>query len=72
MAALSVVAAVLALEAKLLPGEIVLLRDLVAKIKGHKKPAAAIKAASIAVDATPQDGPTPGGTNDPTSPYFSE
>jgi LmbE family N-acetylglucosaminyl deacetylase len=42
------------------------------KLFHHKNHPAAVKAAIAAVDATPQDGPTPGGTNDPNSPYFSE
>jgi|HubBroStandDraft_4_1064222.scaffolds.fasta_scaffold2444684_1 hypothetical protein len=72
MAATALVTAILALEAKLLPSEITLVTTLVKKIHNHKRPAVAIKAATKAVAATPQDGPTPGGTNDPASEFFDE
>ncbi len=39
---------------------------LIRKIKAHKHPAAAVKAATAAVDATPNVSPE----NDPSSPYF--
>ena len=64
MAALTLATAILALEAKLLPDEIILVTDLVNKIKAHKKPKAAIVAAAKAVDSTTDDSyPYPGEEN---------
>jgi hypothetical protein len=51
--------AILTLETKLLPNEIDLVVELVNKIKGKKHPAAAVKAASKAVDAMPDDPNAP-------------
>jgi hypothetical protein len=49
----ALVTAILTIETKLLPSEVNLVVELINKIKGKKHPAAAIQAASKAVDATP-------------------
>jgi len=65
-------AAIVLMISELAPEVIPLVEDVVKLIKNHKRPAAAASAAAAAVIATPQDGPTPGGDNDPNSPTFQE
>jgi hypothetical protein len=62
----AVIAALITLGVKLEPDVILLFE----KIFHHKNKPAATKAAIVAVDSTPDEGPTPGGSNDPESPYF--
>jgi hypothetical protein len=64
---MALTAAILALEAKLLPYEIEGLTLLINKIRGHKAPGAAVKAATVAVDTLDDRI-----TDDPSSPYFQE
>ncbi len=67
---IALITAILALEAKLLPYQVIGggdLWDLLKKLRSHKDPVAAIKAATVTVDALDDRE-----TNDPNSPYFSE
>lgn len=57
---IALIAAILALEAKLLPYEVTGgadLWNLLKKLHAHKQPLAAVKAANAAVDATPDEEP---------------
>ena len=64
---MALAAAILALEAKLLPYEVEAFTLLVNKIRAHKKPAAAVTHATAAVDELDDRI-----TDDPESPYFVE
>jgi hypothetical protein len=66
MALTSVILAGVALEEQFLPAEIALLRKFFDKVFHHPQKAAAIVAATAAIDTVPDDADT----NDPSSPYF--
>lgn len=65
MASQIIIAGVM-LEEQFLPQEIALIRKLFDKLFHHPHPAAAIVAATKAIDTVPDDADT----NDPSSPYF--